>query len=340
MPNLFLTDKCGRGCKFCFAQVGPWSDDYPRRALSFDEVTEIFQAWAAGQPRPLGLVGGEPLIYPRLLDVVNEMGRREIFTKIFTSGTCAFPEGLAEVPRTGGLNFVVNIAAWDTYPADQQNRLGEFLRTFGPLCSLSYTMVDPDRDPAFLLDYIAEYHLRHNIRMGVALPIVGLSQNEHLGQELYRAAGARFVEFAGQASRRNVVIGTDCGFVACMFEVSEIGRLLSQGMQLQFECGPAMDIGPDLEIWHCFPLSRMPRVSLREFKNLDRAKSALSSMADQLRERLGPGIFKRCRGCKYRARGQCKGGCLGLIVPSEDEMKGVSPILDPKPSAGAVSCPT
>jgi len=338
MPNIFITDQCDRGCKFCFAKVGPWSESYPRRALTFAELQEILEVKSSQPKQVMGVVGGEPLSYPQLIEAVNLMREKRIFAKIFTSGSCALADGLEKLKEQGPFNFIVNIDSIDSYTPERRKNLERFLRTFGPMVSLSCTIVDPERDLSFLLDYIRDYGLMRYIRMGVALPIAGLAENEYIRRERYRDAGLRFLELAKKAAADNVSIGCDCGFVACMFEISEIGWLMHKGMKMQFVCGPAMDIGPELEVWHCFPLSRMPRVSLRKYKSLEEARQALQSMADQLREKYGPGIFTRCRECRYRKRGQCSGGCLGLIVP-EQALSEVKPKIGSSVSQGDPSCP-
>ncbi len=71
MANLFLTDRCGRNCLFCFAQIGPWSETYRPRALTIEEVSEFFTIPGSGQTRELGLIGGEPLLHPQLVDIMN-----------------------------------------------------------------------------------------------------------------------------------------------------------------------------------------------------------------------------------------------------------------------------
>jgi MoaA/NifB/PqqE/SkfB family radical SAM enzyme len=338
MANIFLTDQCDRGCKFCFAKIGPWSKSYPSRALTLAEVREILEVKAFSPQQVLGVVGGEPLSYPHLFEVMEMMKQKRIVTKIFTSGSCTPADGLERYKEQMPLNFIVNIDSMDSYTPERRKNLERFLKTFGPITCVGFTLVDPERDLSFLLDYIRDYRMLRYIRMGVALPIAGLTENEYIRRERYRDAGLRFMELARKAAAENISIGCDCGFVACMFEISEIGQLQRWGMKIQFVCGPAMDIGPELETWHCFPLSRMPRVSLRKYQSFERVRMALQSMADQLREKHGPGIFTRCRECRYRKRGQCSGGCLGLIVP-ENALSEVEPKIDSAVSTGESSCP-
>ena len=323
MANIFLTDQCDRGCKFCFAKIGPWSDDYPRRALTMEEVKECLDLKWLGKRKEIGLLGGEPLCYPSLADVIQLIWAADLSPKIFTNGLYPIPEDLASLKIDEDVRFIVNISQWDSYSLNQQKHLDQFLKTFCKHVYLSYTITDPNEDLSFLLEYISKFGLKLSIRMGIALPIAGRS-NEYLPQESYREVAISFMEFAQKSAKHTIELQMDCGFVACMFETEEIGLLLSLGMKTKFACEPAMDIGPELEAWHCFPLSKLHRVSLRKYKTLDRVNGRLQELADGLREKFEPGIFKRCGECMYRKRGQCSGGCLGFIVPGEEDLANVT----------------
>jgi MoaA/NifB/PqqE/SkfB family radical SAM enzyme len=333
MANIFLTDKCGRNCSFCFAREGPWDDDYPARALTMDEVRECIDLDWPTPSNQVGLVGGEPLKYPQLTEVMKLMWDRGLYPKVFTSGSCTIPEDLIALKAERNFNFVCNISQWDTYTRWRQKNLDLFLKTFRRKVNLGYTMVDPDEDPSFLLDYVEEYNLYHSIRIGIALPIVGKS-NQYMLPERYRDAALRFIDLARKASRKAIALGTDCGFVACMFTPTEIGYLMSLGMSLIFTCRPVIDIGPNLEAWHCFPLSKLPRISLRENRDLQQVEASLRRMADELREKFGPGIYARCKDCTFRRRGQCDGGCLGLMVPAKENLREVSKVHQVSMSGG------
>ena len=319
MANLFLTDKCGRGCPFCFAREGPWDEEYPARALTREEVTEFVGIGSLNGRTERGVLGGEPLKYPGIADVLRLMWEKGLTAKVFTSATCPLPDDLASLEIEGGLRFVVNISPWDSYPPSQQGHLDSFLRTFGSCTSLSYTIADPDADMEFLLSYISKYDLSKCLRIGVAMPMVGKA-NEYLHPDRYGEVSHRLTEFARIAERQGVTFGTDCGFVACMFDSRQIGSLLRNGTDLAFSCRPAVDVGPNLETWHCFPLAKLPRIPLRECRDVGVARERLVQMASAIRGEFGHGIYERCPDCAYRKQGQCDGGCLGLMVPDVETL--------------------
>ena len=270
MANLFLTDMCERGCAFCFAKEGSWDETYRPRPLSLDEVAEFASIGSLNGRTERGVLGGEPLQYAKLPRALELLWDKGLSAKVFTSGVCPMPAGLAELDIKGGLHFVVNIAPRESYPPAHQECLNRFLEVFGCRSSLSYTIADPDLGMAFLLDYIAEHSMLKRVRVGVAVPMVG-GGNRHASPERYRDVAMRLLEFSRQAAPRSVTIGMDCGFVACMFTSDEIGALLRSGAEAQFTCSPAQDTGPGLECWHCFPLAKLPRV---EEENATRRRNA------------------------------------------------------------------
>ncbi|SEA17299.1 4Fe-4S single cluster domain-containing protein [Desulfuromusa kysingii] len=63
--NLFLTSECNMGCKFCFAPSGH------AQALPQDETERIINECHDVGIEKITFVGGEPLLYPHLYDVVH-----------------------------------------------------------------------------------------------------------------------------------------------------------------------------------------------------------------------------------------------------------------------------
>jgi hypothetical protein len=341
MANLFLTPNCGRGCAFCFAKQGPWAPDYEARELSLAEVARFLECGDDSIRTQCGIIGGEPLTHKAFCQVVRMFRDKGVHAKVFTSGSCPCPDHLEELVADDSLHFVVNVSPWDTYVETRQKHLHEFLSKFGRQCSLSYTLSTSQPDGRFLIDYIEKYGLIRHVRVGVALPMVG-GGNEFIAPSEFRATALRFLALARHAFELHISLGTDCGFVACMFSEEEIGELQWMGAEMAFTCGPVIDVGPDLEAWYCFPLARIMRLKMGEPAG-DGATpvEAFRRASEALRRRFGAGVYERCSMCDYRERGLCAGGCLGHIIPSVEE--GVAALADGAWSgmpAGAVECRT
>lgn len=276
--------------------------------LTVDEIETLLQQFQ-GQFHELGLLGGEPFLYPHLGEVLELLWRHNILPKIFTSATDPLPESLKNMDVTKHpVNFIVNAGNRDSYNKKQYDNLTAFFEKFNAVSTLSYTILDLDSDPAFLFDIIDGFHLlTRSIRVGIALPIYK-GGNQYIDKQDYRLAGKFFVEFAKAAYERNVILGMDCGFTACMFTPTEVGTLQRCGVRRSFVCGSAIDIGPGLETWNCFPLFQLHREQLLDSKNI---KDLTHKFDTFMKEYFGnqAGIFEACADCEYLKRHLCEGGC-------------------------------
>jgi organic radical activating enzyme len=309
MANLYLTHKCNRGCPFCFARkVLKESGGNIDELLEVDEVKTLL-AHFPRQFREIGLLGGEPFLYPYLGEVLELLWQNNIMPKIFTSATNPLPECLKNLDiLKNPVSFIVNIGTRDTYNDEKYKNLVDFFHKFHVVSSLSYTILDLDADTTFLFDVMDEYKLMtRSIRVGVALPIYK-GGNQYVEQKDYKRLGKFLLDFARKASERSVILGMDCGFVACMFSPTEIGALQRYGVRFSFTCGAAIDIGPGLKAWNCFPLFQLHRENVLEAKDMNELIRKFNQKTDEYFNHQ-TGIFEDCATCKYYKRHTCEGGC-------------------------------
>lgn len=322
MANLYLTHKCSRGCSFCFARKVLQSAKEREEILSIEEIERLLDKFP--ELRTVGLLGGEPFLYPHMRALLDLLRKRDIQATIFTSATNPLPDGLNDLDlnaysmevapdvRVPMLRFVVNVGERSTYNEQQFKNLELFFEKYHSCASLSYTIFDLDNgDPDFLFDMIDKYDLQRDIRTGIALPIYK-GGNQYIPTEQYKRAGTYLVHCLERAHKRNITMNMDCGFTACMFTDEQLGRMQRLGTELRFMCGAAVDIGPRLEVWNCFPLFQLGRISALEASSLEDLNRMLE---EQLCATLGPqiGIFKECATCDTMKRGLCEGGCKSFL---------------------------
>ena len=308
MANLYLTHKCKRGCPFCFARKVLKESDNANEVLSLEEI-ELFLKHFEGQIDSLGLLGGEPFQYPQLYEVINILKKHHVHAKIFTSATDPLPLGLENHDICScDINFVVNVGNRNTYNNRQFSNLEHFFAKFHSVSVLSYTIFDLENDnPQFLFDMIDKYRLVRSIRTGIALPIYK-GGNSYICLSDYKDAGNYFMRCAELAAERHITMDMDCGFQACMFNDIQIGRLLRLGCNVGFMCGAAIDIGPGLQAWNCFPLFQLGRVNALDAKSIEELKQMHNK---KMEEHLGtaPGLYSTCTSCDLKKRKLCEGGC-------------------------------
>ena len=85
MPNIFLTSKCNLNCTYCFAS------EFVNKACSeftCEDFLKIVQLIKNDGFLELGLIGGEPTLYPYLKDILNVLKEEKQFEKytLFTNG--------------------------------------------------------------------------------------------------------------------------------------------------------------------------------------------------------------------------------------------------------------
>jgi radical SAM protein with 4Fe4S-binding SPASM domain len=212
------------------------------------------------------------------------------------------------------VHFIVNLNHPSETPAAQQTAQAAFLERAAERASLSFNIYREDFDLTFAFEAIAKHGLTRRIRLGLAHPIAAADDdNQYVGPAGYRHVADRLASFAADFERERVTPGFDCGFPICMFRDAELGAFVKLGATFHWMCGPIVDIGPDLDLWPCFPLSHLRGKSLYEFDSLT---EIITMLADDVRQRRGEriGIFNECQECSLRERRLCNGGCQTYVL--------------------------
>ena len=215
-----------------------------------------------------------------------------------------------EQAKADRINFVVNLGTRDTYTDEKFANLDRFFRRFAPVSCLSYTIFDLNASASHLFDLIDEYGLQRAIRTGIALPILH-GGNSYIALDDYKRASDYLVRVASEAASRQIVMSMDCGFIACMFTDEQLGHLQRCGGELNFSCGAAVDIGPGLQAWNCFPLFQVGRVDAMKASSLRELMDMLSAA---VKAELGDacGVKPECHTCDLMRRHLCEGGCASF----------------------------
>lgn len=318
MPNLLLTRKCVRRCPYCFA------DQYMSEAsggfVSWGDYVHVLDFYERSDVKMVSMLGGEPTLHPDVAPMAEYALQRGFDVRMFTSGVVNKEKREAikavwEAHPDRSYHFIVNVNEPDkTEPAELKSQLA-FLELAGPRACLSFNIYRPDFNLDFAFEYIARYDLQKNIRLGLAHRIATASRtNAYVDPSQYKAVAARLEHYAPMFDACKVSPGFDCGFPMCMFTDAQLGRLTRLKGTFNWTCGPIPDIGPDLSLWPCFPLSHIRSKTLFDFENLAQMHEYFSK---EVRERKGgtSGVYVECDDCTLRDRGQCSGGCVSYCLP-------------------------
>ena len=322
MANILLTQRCVRSCPYCFARKH--MDDSAEDTISWQDIIYIADLFESGGERHLSLLGGEPTLHPDFIDILLYLLRRNFHISVFTSGIMAESK-LEELARSlenenpEQYAFICNLNHPDLSKPEETGRIEEFLKIFGGQVTLSFNIYRIDFEMEYLFDTINRFDLKRHIRLGLAHPIPG-EQNEYIPPEQFPEMAGRLLLYLPVFIKNNVSPGFDCGFPLCLFSDDQLGKLmrLQKGVfnTVKFVCNPAIDIGPDMSVWSCFPLSNVRKRSLFEFDSVREIADYYKEFHREVRSRQS-GLFPECDGCVYIDNDLCAGGCLAHILDRE-----------------------
>lgn len=293
------------------------SDSEPEDVLSWEDLIYLTDFFAASGEYRISLLGGEPTLHPEFIDMVFYLIERNFQIVVFTSGIMS--ERRLEETRQAfadlshdKLSFVCNVNDPQKSPPKENQKVERFLKAFGKYITLGYNIHETDFNLDFIFQYINQYGLKHFLRLGLAHPILG-AKNVHVPVADFPKMVKQLISYLPLFERFRVRPSFDCGFPICIFSDAEIGRFFKVFSDLKFGCGPAIDIGPDMTVWSCFPLSTFHKKSIFEFDTYQDVIDYYLHLHESVRVESG-GIYEACDDCLYRQDGLCSGGCLAHLM--------------------------
>lgn len=313
MANLILTTDCQRKCAYCFAQ-----EDRNKKQVFSWEGFKMAVEFLETDPdnKNVNLLGGEPTLHKKFVDMLGYLLEKDFQIQVFTNAMV--PEDKLHeihelitkkvIPRKDQLYFAVNINEEKYRSEEEINLQSRFFKKLGYLSYPSFTIFENDVDLKFLVKTIEENLLDPYIRLGLAMPIVN-GKNKYLHPEDYKKVAKSIIDLSENSE--GITLTFDCGFPLCMFSLAEVGKL-SQNKEndFMFICGQPLDIYPDLTVTNCYPLSKLHRTTIQNFKNVKELKEYFEKGFS-----VSSGMFgEKCRECSFFMR-PCMGGCKAFYKP-------------------------
>ena len=291
------------------------SSSEPDDIIRWEDLIYITDLLDSSGQRHMSLLGGEPTLHPHFIDFVIYLLERNFRITVFTSGIMSekmLSEASMHLSNVSPerLNFVCNLNDPAKSPFSEVESIKKFMKIFGHLTSPGFNIYQPHFEMEFLIDYINNFGLKRNIRLGLAHPIPGV-KNSYVKIEEMPKMAERLISYLPVLDSFRIKPGFDCGFPMCLFTDEQLGVIFKvigpQGMK--FGCGPAIDIGPDMKVWSCFPLSNFHKKSIYDFNSMDELMQYYQNLHAKIRIEAG-GLYEKCDDCKFRQERLCTGGCL------------------------------
>jgi radical SAM protein with 4Fe4S-binding SPASM domain len=283
--------------------------------MSLDDLTRVCDFLSRSGRKKINVLGGEPTLHPEFSTYLNYLVSRNFKLHIFTNGKINKNNLLTVLDlirerelSSRQLKFVVNVNEAPYRTAAETRMQARTFQLLGPYLSLSFNLFQKENRLDFLIELVRKYKLIPEIRLGLAAPVMGKT-NQYLPPGDYREIAVKIHRFSTLCQKEKIDLVFDCGFPLCMFTDEEIGHLYKNKTQLKFTCRPIPDIDPGLNVLHCFPLAQYHSFPLEEFRDLAEVKQRFTTLIAE--ENGYSGIYPECRECQYKHRGICSGGCRG-----------------------------
>lgn len=333
MANILLTEKCVRECPYCFAQK--YMDDGSDKFLSWKNLVYLADMLERTNENHISLLGGEPTLHPDFSTYVLYLMNRGFHVTIFTAGIMSnrqlknVEEDLSGVDP-GRLSFVVNTNHPDITPVKEMKSQNLFLKKMGHMSCPGHNLYQEEFELDFIFDYINRFNLRRHIRLGIGHPIYG-KENNHVTPPRMKKIAESLERAFPLFEANKVTPGFDCGMPLCIFEDESLGKLMKlsgNAGAVKFGCGPAIDVGPNMDVWSCFPLTDYKRKSVFEFDDFRQVAEYFAGILNSVRTEKKAGIFDECTNCLHREKGTCAGGCVahGLIDSEAENIESIQPV--------------
>lgn len=309
MSNIILTTECPRKCSYCFAK------DNANTPMSF-QMGNFIKAidWLSTDtditPR-VGLLGGEPTAHPKFLEFLDYTLSKKLNTLVFTNGMMEEEDimkviGIAEkngVKHTEDFGFCVNVNEFKYRSQKEQRLQTRFLEILGRVSVLSFNIFEEKCDFDFLVDLINQHNMIKSIRFGLAAPLG--NRNHFMDPGGYDVIAQKLTDFTALRNKHDIAIGLDCGFPRCMFNKEQKAVIRDSKLDVfSFDCGPTMDIYPNLEVGSCYPLSKLFREKMEDWDTYGKLYFHWLKETDKLEP-----MYEKCHDCEYFENKSCGGGC-------------------------------
>jgi radical SAM protein with 4Fe4S-binding SPASM domain len=214
------------------------------------------------------------------------------------------------------LSLLCNISPQATDSAKLKDLRTNTLQKLGPKVRLGITLTSPEFEYCSLIETIKRFDLCKSIRVGIAQPIVG-AKNDFLDPQEYKKTGTAITAMVVECEKEDILIGFDCGMTMCMFTEEELGLITRRSIGFTSLCSPIIDIGTNLDIWYCFPLSEILNTRIEKYRTRGEMERVFQEATKAYRSL---GCKPECLSCKYLKRGQCSGGCLAHTLNSLEKL--------------------
>lgn len=338
-----LTDACNLNCRHCFSACGKNRSTYWDYAAALHLIDEL----AALKVFTLTLSGGEPLLHPRLSELIAYASERHLGIRLATNGTLVTDDFLKEIKPHNLLSAQVSIDGLASTHDVFREQSGSFqqaieaLQRFiaaGLYTVMTVTVSKKNHLQIPALIEIAEELGVSAIKISACAPL-GRARNQtenlQLSHEEARILAQSVQEKKAQVKER---LEVQCaGLFPWLLEKPPAPAQTDYAPIPGPECSAgqsSMVIAADGSVYPCVYMRTTPAgvAGQEPLKSIWNKESAFKALRELDLKRLEG----KCAGCTYRPL-KCTGGCRGLALAAFGNLYGEDPTCWHRPSCRGVT---
>ncbi|MCK4911360.1 MAG: radical SAM protein [Thermodesulfovibrionales bacterium] len=310
--SLSATMACQLRCDFCIAEDSVAAAESLRsRPVTYDDAMALLDWMDAHGVKRLSLTGGEPTLYERVSDIIDEARKRGMEFYFSTNGLFGSAM-LKKIIERRPLCVTMHLA-----PEITGARLEEFVSNARSLVEagiyavIRCNIVTPEDDYTRFLEAATASGIKE-IRAAVAMPN-SMRANAYVSAEHLKSYSRILASFAREADERCVLLVLTKPYPPCMLDEETAGRFLSNG-SYETNCSIQKNgfsnnlvVYPDLSFSPCLGLNG--RVS-RRIVEYEGPRDASLAFIAPVRELMGEHLLEQCGSCPLSIGARCIGACL------------------------------
>ena len=277
--------------------------------IGWEEFVFAVDFFERSGQRRLILLGGDPLLHPRIEATLEYLRNRKLSADVFTTGAVS-PSLVDRIARARfpGLHFGVNSTSYFDYSPRKRASVDYFFRNIGYPTGISYAISERDVTAGDLFPVlyrvamIKRFSLRPNLTLQIAAP--ACENRCYIPFHRYSEVVDLLGKWIPILEANGITYYVDCHAIPLCFRPGSPCK----GYPFDSRCRDfPLDVGLDLAVMPCFPLSGHA-VALGGFRNFNDVRSHFE---EQIRN-IPLSYPEGCSGCGERVNRACGGGCLGF----------------------------
>jgi len=283
MANVLITNLCNQSCPYCFA-VDEFSKD-KRQEMSFVDFRKVLRFLKKSNDVNVRLMGGEPTLHSRFRKIVEYSLKNKFLVQIFTNGIFSTQTADFLIKKGDSIKYSFNINSPKYYSSKTWKQISRNLERITPFKKslVGAVLWHKDFNIDYLLDLAEKFHLQAVI-LRIANPIIN-QKNQFLHLEEYSVLAKNLIREIKKTDKNRIRIGFGCGFSKKMFSKEQLQvldeyKVVSRGWGCDGNSG-RFDIGTDLSVFRCFPLSNWQVKKLSDFKDIRGIKDYFTKLIEK-----------------------------------------------------------